>query len=478
MKHLILKSFVASQVLLFGAADAFSQESTNPNVIFILADDLGYGDVGYLGQSKFPTPNIDKLVSKGVVFTQHYSGSTVCAPSRSALLTGFHTGHTPIRGNAEVRPEGQKPIPSSSFTMGELFQKHGYYTGVFGKWGLGYPGSEGVPSKQGFDYFYGYNCQRMAHNYFPEYLWENNHKVELKGNLNNQTNDYAVDLIHDKAIDFIREHKNEPFFMYYATPLPHAELFMPEKYIDPFKGKYLPEKKYKGVDSGPMLKQGGYRSQNNCHATFAAMVTLLDKQVGDIMAEVKRQGLEKNTIIVFTSDNGPHMEGGADPRYFDSNGPFKGFKRDLYEGGIHVPMAIVWEGKIAKGSSSDHLSAFWDYMPTFAELLDDDTDISYDGVSMLPSILDKGRQKNHDLLYWEFHGVNGRIACRKGKWKLVIYDVTKAKDSKIFLYNLKSDPYEKTDLAASHPSIVKRMLKEVKASHTNSKLFPMNSIYF
>ncbi|QZT38760.1 arylsulfatase [Halosquirtibacter xylanolyticus] len=454
------------------------QKERTPNVIFILADDLGYGDVGYNGQSKFPTPNIDKLVSKGMVFTQHYSGSTVCAPSRSALLTGFHTGHTPIRGNAEVKPEGQKPMPAESYTMGELFQEHGYVTSIFGKWGLGYPGSEGTPAKQGFDYFYGYNCQRLAHNYFPDHLWENDKKVMLPRNNGGEMVDYAVDIIHNQAISFIGKHKDEPFFMYYATPLPHAELIMPEEYIEPFKGKYLPEKQYKGVDSGPYFNNGGYRSQKNCHATFAAMVSLLDTQVGEIMAEVKKHGLEENTIIVFTSDNGPHKEGGADPRYFDSNGPYKGFKRDLYEGGIHVPMAVVWDGHIASNSTSDHTSAFWDFMPTFTDMLHSKDHEKYDGLSIWPSLMGRGKQKKHNHLYWEFHAMGGRIALRQGDWKLVIYNVKDETKRKVALYDLKSDPYEQLDLSSDNSKRVSKMLKLVKQSHRDSEMFPMDCPYF
>ncbi len=451
-----------------------SKDATNsiqPNIIYILADDLGYGDVGFNGQSKFQTPNIDKLAANGMVFTQHYSGSTVCAPSRSALLTGQHTGHTAIRGNKEVRPEGQYPLPDSTYTMAEMLQEAGYKTGVFGKWGLGYPGSEGDPNKQGFNEFYGYNCQRLAHHYYPYHLWHNQTKVILEGNKGAEQNDYAAELIHDKAMHFIETNKDDAFFMYYASPIPHAELLMPQENIDAFKGKLLPEKQYKGTDEGENYRQGPYGSQKDCHATFAAMVTLLDQQVGEIVNKLNAFGIADNTIIIFTSDNGPHQEGGADPDYFNSNAQFKGYKRDLYEGGIHVPMIAQWPGKIKPGSTTEHISAFWDVMPTIADMIGMDLQGDIDGISFLPTLFGMSNQKKHDYLYWEFHEKGGRIAIRKDNWKAVKYNVLKQPEKSIELYDLSTDPGETKNIASDYPEIVIEMNRIMREARTESEVY-------
>jgi len=446
-------------------------KSIQPNIIYILADDLGYGDVGFNGQSKFQTPNIDKLAANGMVFTQHYSGSTVCAPSRSALLTGQHTGHTAIRGNKEVRPEGQYPLPDSTYTMAEMLQEAGYKTGVFGKWGLGFPGSEGDPNKQGFNEFYGYNCQRLAHHYYPYHLWHNQKKVILDGNKGAEQNDYAAELIHDKAMQFIETNKGDAFFMYYASPIPHAELLMPQENIDAFKGKFLPEKHYKGTDEGENYRQGPYGSQKDCHATFAAMVTLLDQQVGEIVNKLNALGIADNTIIIFTSDNGPHQEGGADPDYFNSNAQFKGYKRDLYEGGIHVPMIAQWPGKIKAGSTTEHISAFWDVMPTIADMIGMELQGNIDGISFLPTLFGKSNQKKHDYLYWEFHEKGGRIAIRKDNWKAVKYNVLKQPDKPIELYDLSTDPGETKNIATDNPEIVNEMNRIMQEARTESEVY-------
>ncbi|MCG6190612.1 sulfatase-like hydrolase/transferase, partial [Maribellus maritimus] len=291
-------------------------ETTNsqPNIVYILADDLGYGDLGCYGQSRFQTPNLDKMASEGMLFTQHYAGTTVCAPSRSSLMTGQHTGHTPIRGNKEVQPEGQWPIPDGTFTIAEMLKQAGYVTGGFGKWGLGYPGSEGEPNNQGFDEFFGYNCQRLAHNYYPSYLWDNQNKIILEGNRGDKFEDYAAELIHEKALQFIEKNKDRPFFLFYPNVIPHAELLLPEKNLAEFRGQFLPEKEFKGAEPGDDdFRNGAYGTQAESHAAFAAMVTLLDQQVGEVLAKLKELGLENNTIVMFSSDNGPHQEGGADP---------------------------------------------------------------------------------------------------------------------------------------------------------------------
>jgi len=446
-------------------------KETKPNVIYILADDLGYGDLSLTGQDKFDTPNIDKLAAEGMVFTQHYSGATVCAPSRSALLTGMHTGHTVIRGNKEVRPEGQHPLPANTYTLAEMLQEEGYKTSVYGKWGLGFPGSEGDPNMQGFDEFYGYNCQRIAHNYYPYYLWHNQEKIVLKGNEGTGQAIYAPDLIHDKAIAFIEENKSNPFFMFYASPLPHAELLLPEQYLEKYKGKLLPEIKHEGVDDGPTYKNGGYGSQEYPHAAFAAMINHLDGQVGEIVAKLEELGIADNTLVIFTSDNGPHREGGADPDYFNSNGVYKGYKRDLYEGGVHVPMITKWPNKIKPGSTSDHISAFWDIMPTLGDITGKKLAENIDGISFLPTLLGEETQKKHDYLYWEFHEKGGRTAIRKGKWKGVKYDVLKNPNRIIELYNLEMDPSEENNLASQHPEIVKELTKLMQEARTPSDIF-------
>lgn len=451
-------------------------QPTKPNIVYILADDLGYGDLSVNGQIHFQTPNIDKMAAEGMLFTQHYAGTTVCAPSRSSLMTGLHTGHTPIRGNKEVQPEGQWPIPDSTFTLAEMLKQDGYVTGGFGKWGLGFPGSEGDPNMQGFDEFYGYNCQRLAHNYYPGHLWDNQEKVILEGNSGDKFGQYAPELIHRRAIQFIEKNKEKPFFLFYPNTIPHAELLLPEANLTQFRNKFLPENRYKGVEPGSSgFREGSYGTQPESHAAFAAMVTLLDKQVGEVLAKLKELGLEKNTIVIFTSDNGPHLEGGADPDYFDSNGPMKGYKRDLYEGGIREPMIAWWPGKIEAGSTNDHISAFWDIMPTLAELAGIAAPKNIDGISFLPSMLKKEGQNQHDYLYWEFHEQGGRKALRKGDWKLVQYNVFNSEKTTTELYDLSKDIGEENNVAAKNPEIVKELFELMNAARTESEAFPFES---
>lgn len=375
-------------VIVFAIVACGRQKMTNetsqkrkPNIIFILADDLGYGDLSITGQKKFATPNIDKLAKDGILFTQHYSGSTVCAPSRSALMTGLHTGHTFIRGNKEIQSEGQYPMGAEVVTVAELLKSKGYVTGAFGKWGLGYPTSEGDPNKQGFDEFYGFNCQRIAHNYYPYHLWHNQNKITLEGNSGKKTETYAPDIIHKKALKFLERNKDTTFFIYYPSIIPHAELVAPEEYMSKFRGKLLPEKIYHGIDDGKKYKNGGYGSQKEPHTAFASMVYLLDKQVGEIRKKLEELGIADNTLIIFTSDNGPHKEGGADPDYFNSNANLRGYKRDLYEGGIRVPMIAYWPNKIKANSTSHLISAFWDFLPTVCEIVQIEKPQNIDGIS-------------------------------------------------------------------------------------------------
>ncbi|MBT9188797.1 arylsulfatase [Zobellia russellii] len=450
-------------------------DSGRPNIVYILADDLGYGDLSSYGQEKFATPNIDKLAKNGMLFTQHYSGSTVCAPSRSALLTGMHTGHTVVRGNKEIMPEGQYPLPDNTFTMAEAMKNAGYTTGAFGKWGLGFPGSEGDPLNQGFDTFFGYNCQRLGHNYYPGHLWANKDSLVLKGNKGANKGTYAPELIHEKTLEFIELNKDNPFFLYVASIIPHAELAAPEEIMEKYSGKFPPETPYEGVDDGPEFNQGPYRSQEEPHAAFVSMVHLLDEQVGEIVAKLEKLGLAQNTIVVFTSDNGPHTEGGADPDYFNSNGPLRGTKRDLYEGGIRVPMIASWPGKIQPGSTTELVSAFWDVFPTFSEIAGIETPEGLDGISFLPTLLgNNDQQENHEYLYWEFHEKGGRQAIRKDNWKAVKYNVFGGPNVPIELYDMNTDVAEENNLAEKHPEVIEEMKTLFEEARTPSEVFTFN----
>jgi len=449
-----------------------------PNIIYILADDLGYGDLSCYGQEKFQTPNIDKLAENGMKFTQHYSGSTVCAPSRSSLMTGQHTGHTPIRGNKELKGrDGQTPMPASSYTIAEMLKEVGYTTGAFGKWGLGFIGSEGDAVNQGFDEFYGYNCQRMAHRYYPPYLWKNDNKVYLEGNDWTNTVTYAPDLIQDATLQFIENNKDTPFFAYVPLVLPHAELISPQDSIlKKYQGKFIevPYTQPYASDYGPDIVKNKYCTQKEPYAVFASMIDRTDVYVGQIVAKVKELGIDDNTIIIFTSDNGPHNAGGANPEFFNSAGGLKGMKRDLYEGGVRAPFIVSWPNKIKAGSVSNHVSAFWDMMPTFADVIGVKTPATTDGISLLPTLLNEGDQKQHEYLYWEFNHKGGRQAVRKGDWKGVIYNVLKNKKAKIELYNLAEDPTESNDISDKYPEIVAEIEGIMKNAHVDSELFPFN----
>ena len=455
------------------------KDRQTPNIIYILADDLGYGDLSCYGQKNFSTPNIDQLANTGIRFTQHYSGSTVCAPSRSALMTGQHTGHTFIRGNQEVRPEGQYPLPAETFTLAKALKDAGYATGAFGKWGLGFPGSEGDPNNQGFDTFYGYNCQRIGHHYYPYHLWSNQDSIVLEANAGKQKGAYAPELIHQEALSFIKKNKDQPFFLYLPSVIPHAELIAPDSVMNKYLGQFEPEVNFEGYDDGPKYRQGPYESQANSHAAFVAMIEILDRQVGEITAILEDLGIRDNTLIIFTSDNGPHKEGGADPEYFDSNGPLRGFKRDLYEGGIRVPMIVNWPGKIQSGVSSDHVSAFWDVFPTLADLTHMKPPTKTDGISFLPTLLGQdNQQEKHEYLYWEFHERGGRLAVRKGNWKAVKYNVLKDPNAPIELYDLSEDIGENNNIAAQYPEIVTEMLTILEKARTPSEVFTFESKTF
>ncbi len=470
----LLKSTGIAGLSLFTLTGCIKKKDTQqlPNIIYILADDLGYGDLSCYGQTKFSTPNIDRLAIEGMRFTQHYAGSTVCAPSRSCLMTGFHTGRTPIRGNKSVLPEGQQPLPDKALTIAEMLKQAGYLTGAFGKWGLGFKENEGSPLKQGFDQFYGYYCQSLAHRYYPEYLWDNTKKIKLRNN-GDTTIDYAADLIHNEALQFIDKHCDTSFFLFLPYTIPHAELIVPDdELVEQYRGNFLPEKVYKGMDYGDNYNPRGYCSQDECHAVFAAMVTRLDKYVGEILEKVKEHGLDKNTLVIFTSDNGPHMEGGADPDYFNSNGIFKGYKRDLYEGGIRVPMLARWKNRINPGSQTNHISAFWDILPTLAEIAGTETPDTIDGISFLPTLTGKKNQHNHDYLYWEFHEQGGKQAVRMDQWKGIRMNVEKDSEGEIELYNLSVDPGEERNTAIEYPEMVTKIDSIMRIAHKPSALFP------
>lgn len=452
-----------SSLPVLGRTNALT--SHRPNVVLIVADDLGWGDLGCYGQRNIRTPVLDRMAQEGMRFTDHYAGHTVCAPSRCALMLGLHTGHCPVRGNREVQPMGQQPIPDEAFTLAELFKQAGYTTALIGKWGLGGPGSSGEPNRQGFDYFFGYLCQRHAHNYFPEFLFRNHQRVVLRNLLAEPKRpdgagvairrlDYAPDLMLKEALAFIRRNRARPFFLYFATTLPHANNEAGDR------GMEIPDYGIYRDLPWPEPQKG-----------HAAMITRLDQDVGRILDQLERLGLTDRTLVLFTSDNGPHREGGNDPEFNDSNGPFRGIKRDLYEGGIRVPLIARWPGRIPKGVVSDHVCAFWDYLPTFAELLGVALPVDVDGISFLPTLLgDPSRQRQHAFLYWEFHERPATVqAIRMGKWKAVRHSPS----GPVELYDLSTDPGESRDLAGQHPEVVEKIREYLRTARTDHPLWPL-----
>lgn len=459
--------FIASFRILVTSKE--NKKTAPPNIIFILADDLGYGDLGCYGQQKIFTPHLNRMAAEGMRFTQFYSGTSVCAPSRSALMTGQHTGHTPIRGNKEVKPEGQSPLPKSALTIAEVLKQKGYTTGNFGKWGLGFIGSTGDPVNQGFDRFYGYNCQRQSHNFYPDHLWNNTTRVDLSNTATVQTQ-YAPELIQQQALKFIEQNKQTPFFLYLSYTLPHAALQVPYDTLFENYKKALNEKpiaipaKWDGV---------GYQPQAYPRAAFATMVTRLDAYVGQVLATLKALGLDDNTIVLFSSDNGPHKEGGHNPAYFNSTAGLKGIKRDLYEGGIRVPMIARWPGQIAAGKVNPYIGAFWDFLPTFAQMAGNIKALTTDGVSIVPTLLGKGKQQEHLYLYWEFHEEGGRQAVRMGKWKGIKTSVKNNKNALLELYDLQTDPKEENNIAVNHPELVEKINKYIREAHNENENFPL-----
>ncbi|MBQ5909526.1 MAG: arylsulfatase [Bacteroidaceae bacterium] len=475
---------------------------SKPNIIYIMCDDMGWGDLGCYGQQLIATPNLDRMAAEGMRFTQAYAGSPVSAPSRASFMTGQHTGHTHVRGNKEYWPGsgsvtygkntdyarvGQEPYATDHVIIPEIMKQEGYTTGMFGKWAGGYEGSASTPDKRGIDEYYGYVCQFQAHLYYPNFLNEYSRsagdtevrRVVLEDNIDHPMHgdgyknrkQYTADLIHQKAMAWLdKQTADQPFLGIFTYTLPHAELAQPEDSILlAYKGKFCQEKTYGGDASSR------YNPTQYGHAEFAAMITRLDVQVGEILAKLKEKGLDENTIVIFTSDNGPHEEGGADPAFFNRDGVLKGTKRSTHEGGIRVPFIVRWPGTVPAGVVSDHQLAFYDLMPTFCDLAGVEDYVSkysnpdlandyFDGISFFPTLTGKGEQEKHDFLYWEFHETN-MMGLRMGNWKLVV------KNGACSLYDLATDVHEDTNVASKYPDIVNKMKEIIRREHTDSQLF-------
>jgi len=478
-------------ILLFSCNNLQNEEGEPPNIIFILADDLGYRELGCYGQEIIQTPNIDQLAEEGIRFTQFYSGSTVCAPSRCVLLTGKHTGHAYVRDNYELGgwldedEGGQLALPTGTITLASLLKKQGYKTGIIGKWGLGGPGSIGVPTRQGFDFFYGYLCQKQAHNYYPTHLWRNEEwdtlsntyfspHQKLSGDESDQAsyqkykgNDYAQDLMAAEALNFIRENKSNPFFLYLPFPVPHVALQVPDEALAMYSGK---------LDTLPYKGDKGYLPHPEPRAAYAAMITRMDLHIGQIMDLLKELNIEKNTIVFFTSDNGTTFAGGVEPVFFNSTGELRGLKMSQYEGGIRVPMVVWWPNKIAAGTSSDHISAFQDVLATIMDITGSDHPDDIDGLSFLPTLIGEEGQKEHEYLYWEFHTWGGFQTVRKGKWKAIRKNVDDYPDSTIELYDLSIDISEQNDVSADFSEVVEEMVRIMDEAHSPSEYFPFPNL--
>lgn len=494
-----------NKILLYGCGllaplAIHAQEEKKPNIIYIMCDDLGWADVGCYGQQYISTPNLDRMASEGMLFTQAYAGSPVSAPSRASFMTGQHTGHTKVRGNKEYRfgsvtygkttdptQTGQEPYDTAHVILPQIMKDNGYTTGMFGKWAGGYEGSVSTPDKMGIDEYYGYMCQFQAHLYYPNFLnaysraagdtevrreiLQNNINYAMHGDDYKNRKDYTADLIHRRAMKWIEEQNGEqPFFGIFTYTLPHAELAQPEDSIfQAYHGSFCTEKTYGGDASSR------YNPTDCGHAQFAAMVTRLDAYVGEIFALLKEKGIDENTIVFFTSDNGPHTEGGADPDFFNVEARLRGTKRSTHEGGIRVPYIVRWPGKIEAGVVNDHQLAFYDVMPTLCDIIGVENYVEkyrnhrlandyFDGISFAPTLLNEEGQEKHEFLYWEFHETN-MLAVRMGNWKLVV------QNGNCLLYDLATDMHEDTDVAPQYPEIVTKMKEIVKQEHTNSSMF-------
>jgi arylsulfatase A len=479
---------------LFHAHDARAlddEQTARPNIVFILADDLGYRELGSFGQLKIRTPHLDDLAAQGMKLTQHYSGNAVCAPSRCVLITGLHPGHAHVRDNRAMKPEGQEPIPDSAVTLAELLKAEGFATGAFGKWGLGGPGSEGEPLRQGFDRFFGYNCQSHAHSYYPDYLWSNSERVPLNNmppipghaKLADGANsadprsydqfkgqEYAPDRIRDEALDFIDRHQDEPFFLYYPTVLPHVALHVPDTELQPYTEL--------GWNDPPFTAaRGGYTPHFTPRAAYAAMISHLDSDVGAVLNRLKQRGLEENTIVVFTSDNGTtHLNQEVDYDFFNSVGELRGLKGSLYEGGVRVPTIVRWPGHVEPGSTSDYISGFEDWMPTLLNVIGAKKQIpsTSDGVNLLP-MLTGHELPPRSFLYREFPSYGGQQSIRVGDWKAVRQGMSRG-HLDVELYNIAKDISEQHNVAQQHPDIIEQLSKLMAEQHQPSDVFPLRPI--
>jgi arylsulfatase A len=460
--------------MLFSAScsgtTAFAQQSpAAPNILLIQADDLGYGDLSAYGQSRFQTPQLDRLAKDGIRFTQYYAGSTVCAPSRTTLMTGLHTGHSWIRGNGGNNPIGDVPLRPEDVTIAEVLKSAGYRTAVIGKWGLGQPGTTGQPDRQGFDHAFGFLDHRHAHRQFTDHLYRNGERVETDLN-----NDYVNDLFTKEATGFIERADSRPFFVYLNYTVPHAELRAPDDAVAPYRDKF-PETPFanptadsKATGARPDGPSLGYRSQPTPFAAFAAMITRMDRDIGRIADLLQSRGIDRRTLLLFVSDNGPHQEGGARPEFFKSSGGLRGIKRDLYEGGIRVPMIAHMPGTVPAGRVSDHPWAHWDMLPTLAEVAGTKAPAGLDGTSMWRA-LRGNQQPAHAFMYWEFHERGFQQAVRMGDWKAVRLK----KDAPLELYNLATDPAEQHEIASAHADIVSRIDTYLKTARTESQRWPV-----
>jgi len=443
---------------------------SQPNIIFILADDMGYGDISALGQENFKTPNLDRMMDEGLFLSNHYSGSTVCAPSRAALMTGNHTGRLWQRGNFIIGPPRREiefredPL---DLTIATRLQEAGYHTALIGKSPVSCNGIDPyLPNKKGFDHFFGFISHRAAHRHYPDTLIRNGETVLLPGNEGYTGAIYGGDLFLDESLRYLEERQDEsaPFFLHLAISQPHADLAVPAEFEAPFIGRFEEDP----IDSG------GYVDAPHPKATYAGMISYVDHTVRRVLQKLHELGIEENTLVIFSSDNGSYSEGGYDYSMLDSNAPFRGGKRDLYEGGIRVPTIAWWPGTIAPGSRSDHVSAFWDFAPTALELAGLPRPDTMDGISYLPALLGQETvQESHEYLYWEFHARGGRQAVRYGDWKGVRLGFFDDPNSPIELYNLREDPAEVNDLSAEQPEIVEKIDAFMRTAHEPNPNFPI-----
>jgi len=495
-------SIIGGTLLLSALSANAQKKNARPNIIFILCDDMGYGDLGCYGQPFIRTPHIDAMASEGIRFTQAYAGSPVSAPSRASFMTGQHSGHCEVRGNKEYWGNspiimygnnkeysvvGQHPYDPDHIILPEIMKDNGYTTGMFGKWAGGYEGSCSTPDKRGIDEYYGYICQFQAHLYYPNFLnryskalgdtgvvrviMDENIKYPMYGPDYQKRPQYSADMIHEKAMEWLdNQDGKQPFFGVFTYTLPHAELVQPEdSLLNEYKAKFDPDKVFKGSEGSR------YNAITHTHAQFAAMITRLDYYVGEVLKKLKEKGLDENTLVIFSSDNGPHEEGGADPTFFGRDGKLRGLKRQCHEGGIRIPFIARWPGRVPAGEVNDHICAFYDLMPTFCDIAgiknyekkyrNKEKEVDYfDGISFAPTLLGKKKQKQHDFLYWEFNETN-QIAVRMDDWKLIV------KKGKPSLYNLKTDIHEDNDIALQHPEIVEKMKAIIFEQHTPNQHF-------